>query len=72
MRQIEATATAKTNMQQTTLYDLLTHASRESAMDRLMTAKAEGRRAMEAVAKASGPDFQHRAYEFAVLYEVVR
>ena len=47
-------------------------APRDSAYDRLMTAKAEGRRAMEAVAKASGPDFQHRAYEFAVLYEVVR
>jgi hypothetical protein len=55
-------------MIQTTFDDLLRHAPRDSAYDRLMTAKAEGRRAMEAVAEASGPDFQHRAYEFAVKF----
>ena len=55
-------------MIQTTFDDLLRQAPRDSAYDRLMTAKAEGRRAMEAVADASGPDFQHRAYEFAVKF----
>jgi len=55
-------------MIQTTFDDLLRQAPRDSAYDRLMTAKAEGRRAMAAVAKASGPDFQHRAYEFAVKF----
>ena len=38
-------------MIQTTFDDLLRQAPRDSAYDRLMTAKAEGRRAMEAVAK---------------------
>ena len=39
-------------MIQTTFDDLLRQAPRDSAYDRLMTAKAEGRRAMEAVAEA--------------------
>ena len=51
-------------MHQTTLDDLLSHEYRDSAIDRLMTAKAEGKRAMQAVAENSGPDFQHAAYEF--------
>ena len=51
-------------MQQITLNDLLQHEFRESAMDRLMEAKAKGRRAMQAVAENSGPDFQDKAYEF--------
>ena len=51
-------------MIQTTFDDLLRQAPRDSAYDRLMTAKAEGRRAMEAVAENSGADFQHKAYEF--------
>jgi hypothetical protein len=55
-------------MIQTTFDHLLNQPQRDSAYDRLMTAKAEGRRAMEAVAEASGPDFQHRAYEFAVKF----
>ena len=39
-------------MIQTTFDDLLRQAPRDSACDRLMTAKAEGRRAMEAGSKA--------------------
>jgi hypothetical protein len=51
-------------MQQMTLDNLFAQPQRISAYDRLMEAKAEGRRAMEAVAENSGPDFQHKAYEF--------
>lgn len=55
-------------MQQITLDDLLQHEFRESAMDRLMEAKAKGRRAMQAVAENSGPDFQDKAYEFCAKF----
>lgn len=51
-------------MHQMTFDDLVTQRQPVSAYDRLMTAKAEGRRAMEAVAENSGPDFQRKAYEF--------
>lgn len=55
-------------MQQMTFDNLMAQQQPSSAYDRLMEAKAKGRRAMAAVAKASGPDFQHRAYEFAVKF----
>lgn len=51
-------------MHQMTFDDLATQRQPVSAYDRLMTAKTEGRRAMEAVAENSGADFQHKAYEF--------
>ena len=56
---------ATTEPRQMTFADLQSQPMRESAVDRLMAAQAEGRRASQAVAEASGPDFQFKAYKFA-------